>query len=405
MCLSILKHILSGRHHIMEKRLLCGEEVSLLGFGAMRLPTQEDGTIDRVKAGRLVDTLYQNGVNYFDTAYVYHQGESEEFLGEALRKYPRDSFYLATKTPGHLINPDYDPVEAFERQLWRCETDYFDFYLLHNVMESSLPTYTDPDLRVMDYLLEQKAKGHIRHLGISSHGQLPMLERYMKAYGKEIEFVQLQINYLDWSLQQAKEKYELITNLGLPIIVMEPCRGGSLAALDAANEQKMKTLRPQDSVPSWAFRFVGSLPNVSVVLSGMSSMEQVEDNLKTFCHFERLSETEQALLADIARSMMDIVPCTACRYCCDGCPVQLDIPYLLKIYNDAKFSPTVMNGMLINALPKEAQPAACIGCGACAQVCPQHIDIPAALADLTKIIAEGPDWAKVSAERLKLDRK
>ena len=182
-------------------------------------------------------------------------------------------------------------------------------------------------------------------------------------------------------------------------------RGGRLAALDADNEQKMKTLRPQDSVPSWAFRFAGSLPNVSVVLSGMSSMEQVEDNLKTFCHFEQLSETEQALLADIARSMMDIVPCTACRYCCDGCPVQLDIPYLLKIYNDAKFSPTVMNGMLINALPKEAQPAACIGCGACAQVCPQHIDIPAALADLTKIIAEGPDWAKVSAERLKRDRK
>ena len=389
----------------MEKRLLCGEAVSLLGFGTMRLPTQEDGTIDREKAGRLVDTLYQNGVNYFDTAYVYHQGESEEFLGEALRKYPRDSFYLATKTPGHLINPDYDPVEAFERQLRRCETDYFDFYLLHNVMESSLPTYTNPNLRVMDYLLEQKAKGHVRHLGISSHGQLPMLERYMKAYGKEIEFVQLQINYLDWSLQQAKEKYEMVTELGLPIIVMEPCRGGSLAALDAESVRKMKTLRPQDSVPAWAFRFVGSLPNVSVVLSGMSSMEQVEDNLKTFCHFERLSETEQALLADIARSMMDIVPCTACRYCCDGCPMQLDIPYLLKIYNDAKFSPTVMNGMLINALPKEAQPAACIGCGACAQVCPQHIDIPAALADLTKIIAEGPDWAKVSAERLKLDRK
>ena len=294
----------------MEKRLLCGEEVSLLGFGAMRLPTQEDGTIDRVKAGRLVDTLYQNGVNYFDTAYVYHQGESEEFLGEALRKYPRNSFYLATKTPGHLINPDYDPVEAFERQLRRCETDYFDFYLLHNVMESSLPTYTNPDLRVMDYLLEQKAKGHIRHLGISSHGQLSMLERYLKAYGKEIEFAQLQINYLDWSLQQAKEKYEMVTELGLPIIVMEPCRGGRLAALDAASEQKMKTLRPQDSVPSWAFRFAGSLPNVSVVLSGMSSMEQVEDNLKTFCHFEQLSETEQALLADIARSMMDIVPCT-----------------------------------------------------------------------------------------------
>ena len=389
----------------MEKRFLCGEEVSLLGFGAMRLPTQEDGVIDRAKAQQLVDTLYQNGVNYFDTAYVYHQGESEEFLGEALQKYPRDSFYLATKTPGHLINPDYDPVDAFERQLRRCRTDHFDFYLLHNVMESSLPTYTDPDLRVMDYLLEQKAKGRIRHLGLSSHGQLPMLEKYMKEYGKEIEFVQLQINYLDWSLQQAKEKYELITEMGLPVIVMEPCRGGRLAALDAESEAKLKALRPQDSVPSWAFRFVGSLPNVSVVLSGMTTMEHVEDNLKTFRNFETLSETEQALLADIAQGMMDIVPCTACRYCCDGCPMQLDIPYLLKIYNDAKFSPTLMSGMVVNALPEEQRPAACIGCGACAQVCPQHIDIPSALAELAKIVAEGPDWAKVSAERIKLDRK
>ena len=389
----------------MEKRFLCGEEVSLLGFGAMRLPTQEDGSIERAKAQQLVDTLYQNGVNYFDTAYVYHQGESEEFLGEALQKYPRESFYLATKTPGHLINPDYDPVDAFERQLKRCKTDYFDFYLLHNVMESSLPTYLDQKLKVMDYLLEQKAKGRIRHLGISSHGQLPMLESYLKEFGKDLEFVQLQINYLDWSLQQAKEKYELVTEMGLPIIVMEPCRGGRLAALDAESETKMKTLCPQDSVPSWAFRFVGSLPNVSVVLSGMTTMEHVDDNLKTFRNFEPLSETEQALLAEIAQGMMDIVPCTACRYCCDGCPMQLDIPYLLKIYNDAKFSPTLMSGMVINALPEEQRPAACIGCGACAQVCPQHIDIPAALAELAKIVAEGPDWAKVSAERIKLDRK
>ena len=389
----------------MEKRFLCGEAVSLLGFGAMRLPTQENGAIDRTKAQQLVDTLYQNGVNYFDTAYVYHQGESEEFLGEALQKYPRESFYLATKTPGHLINPDYDPVDAFERQLKRCKTDYFDFYLLHNVMESSLPTYLDQKLKVMDYLLEQKAKGRIRHLGISSHGQLPMLESYLKEFGKDLEFVQLQINYLDWSLQQAKEKYELVTEMGLPIIVMEPCRGGRLAALDAESETKMKTLCPQDSVPSWAFRFVGSLPNVSVVLSGMTTMEHVDDNLKTFRNFEPLSETEQALLAEIAQGMMDIVPCTACRYCCDGCPMQLDIPYLLKIYNDAKFSPTLMSGMVINALPEEQRPAACIGCGACAQVCPQHIDIPAALAELAKIVAEGPDWAKVSAERIKLDRK
>lgn len=389
----------------MEKRRLCGEEVSLLGFGAMRLPTQENGTIDREKAGKLVDVLYQGGVNYFDTAYVYHQGESEEFLGEALQKYPRDSFYLATKTPGHLINPDYDPADAFERQIRRCRTDYFDFYLLHNVMESSLPTYTDQKLKVMDYLLEQKAKGRIRHLGISSHGQLEMLESYLKEFGKELEFVQLQINYLDWSLQQAGEKYDLVTEMGLPVIVMEPCRGGRLAELDAESEEKLKTLRPQDSIPSWAFRFAGSLPNVSVVLSGMTTLAHAEDNLKTFCHFEALSQSEQDLLADIAKKMMNIVPCTACRYCCDGCPMQLDIPYLLKLYNDARFSPTMMSGMVINALPQEKRPAACIGCGACAQVCPQHIDIPAALSDLAKIVAEGPDWAKISAERIKLDRR
>ena len=389
----------------MEKRRLCGEEVSLLGFGAMRLPTQENGTIDREKAGKLVDTLYLGGVNYFDTAYVYHQGESEEFLGEALQKYPRESFYLATKTPGHLINPDYDPADAFERQIRRCRTDYFDFYLLHNVMECSLPTYTNPDLRVMDYLLEQKAKGRIRHLGLSSHGQLPMLQKYMEEYGREIEFVQLQINYLDWTLQQAKEKYEWITGLGLPVIVMEPCRGGRLAALDPESEHKMKTLRPQDSVPSWAFRFAGSLPNVSVVLSGMTTMEHAEDNLKTFNHFEKLSETEQALLADTAKTMLDIVPCTACRYCCDGCPMQLDIPGLLSLYNDTRFSPTMTSGMVIMGMPEDKKPSACIGCGACAQVCPQHIDIPAALSDLAKIVAEGPDWAKISAERIRSDRK
>ena len=230
----------------MEKRILCGEEVSLLGFGAMRLPTAENGTVDREKAAEIVDRLYKAGVNYFDTAYVYHQGESEEFLGEALAKYPRESFYLATKTPGHLINPNYDPIEAFERQIKRCRTDYFDFYLLHNVMESSLATYTDKQLRVTDYLLEQKAKGRIRHLGLSTHGQLAMIEKYMSEYGKDIEFVQLQINYLDWILQQAKEKYEMITELGLPIIVMEPCRGGRLAELDEDSEEKMKALRPQD---------------------------------------------------------------------------------------------------------------------------------------------------------------
>ena len=389
----------------MEKRILCGEEVSLLGFGAMRLPTAENGTVDREKAAEIVDRLYKAGVNYFDTAYVYHQGESEEFLGEALAKYPRESFYLATKTPGHLINPNYDPIEAFERQIKRCRTDYFDFYLLHNVMESSLATYTDKQLRVTDYLLEQKAKGRIRHLGLSTHGQLAMIEKYMSEYGKDIEFVQLQINYLDWILQQAKEKYEMITELGLPIIVMEPCRGGRLAELDEDSEEKMKALRPQDSIASWAFRFVGGLPNVSVVLSGMTTSEQAEDNLKTYCAFEPLNAEENRLLEETAAKMLDMVPCTACRYCCDGCPMQLDIPQLLSLYNDSKFSASLNSNMVIGSLPEDKRPSACIGCGACSQVCPQHIDIPAALADLAKKNAEGPDWNALSKLRIDNDRK
>lgn len=389
----------------IEKRVLCGEEVSLLGFGAMRLPTAENGTVDRAKAGEIVDRLYKAGVNYFDTAYVYHQGESEEFLGEALAKYPRESFYLATKTPGHLINPDYDPAEAFERQIKRCRTDYFDFYLLHNVMESSLATYTDEDLRVTDYLLEQKAKGRIRHLGLSTHGQLSMIEKYMKEFGKDIEFVQLQINYLDWTLQQAKEKYEMITELGLPIIVMEPCRGGRLAALDADSEAKMKELRPQESIASWAFRFVGGLPNVSVVLSGMTTKEQAEDNIATFDNFESLSEQENEILSDTAKKMLDMVPCTACRYCCDGCPMQLDIPQLLSLYNDSKFSASLNSNMVIGSMPEDKRPAACIGCGACTQVCPQHIDIPAALKDFAGKLAEGPDWGVLSRQRIENDRK
>lgn len=389
----------------MEKRILCGQEVSLLGFGAMRLPVKEDGTVDRAKASELIDAAYAGGVNYYDTAYVYHQGESEEFLGEALAKYPRDSFYLASKTPGHLINPDYDPVDAFARQLRRCKTDYFDFYLLHNVMESSLPTYLDPDLRVMDYMMEEKAKGRIRHLGISSHAQLPTLEKYLKEFGDQIEFVQLQINYLDWSLQQAKEKYELVTSMGLPIIVMEPARGGRLSKLDEEDEAKMKALRPDDSISSWAMRYVGSLPNVSIVLSGMTSMEHVTDNLKTFNNFEKISPAEDELLMGVAKKMSKLLPCTACRYCCDGCPMGLDIPNLLKLYNEAKFGASLTPGMILLGTPEDKRPAACIACGACSQVCPQHIEIPEALAELTKIVEEGPDWVKISQQRLELDRK
>ena len=389
----------------MEKRILCGEQVSLLGFGAMRLPVNSDGTVDRIKSRQLVDYAYSHGINYFDTAYVYHQGESEELLGEVLEKYPRNSYYLATKTPGHLINPDYEPREIFERQLRRCKTDYFDFYLLHNVMESSLATYTDKNLRVMEYLLDLKAKGRVKHVGISSHGQIGMIEKYFEEFGKDIEFIQLQINYLDWTLQHAKEKYEFAVNSGIPIVVMEPCRGGRLAKLDDKSEKELRKIKPCDSSASWAFRFVGGLDNVSTVLSGMGTMEQLVKNIKTFDKFSPLSNDEHIALEKVSKRMLDIVPCTSCRYCCDGCPAKLDIPYLINLYNDAKAGNSMMSGMALLALDDSRKPTACISCGSCNKVCPQHIDIPALLKDFAEIVACGPDWVKISKERIRTDRK
>lgn len=390
---------------MIEKRLFCGEKISRLGMGNMRLPQKSDGTIDKEKGFEIIDYLYEHGVNYYDTAYVYHHGESEEFIGEALAKYPRDTWYIASKTPGHLVNPDYAPAEMFERQLKRAEIDYYDFFLLHNVSEKTIDTYTDPELRVLEYFLEQKAKGRIKHLGISTHGQPDMIESYMKRYGEHIEFVQLQINYIDWTLQNAKEKYDYITGLNKPIIVMEPCRGGKLAALSEDAERKLKEACPDNSIASWAYRYVGSLDNAAIILSGISTMEQAVDNVKTFDDFKPLNEDESRLLDSVSEEMMTLVPCTGCGYCVDGCPQSLNIPRLLKLYNDSKFAPSLTSNMALIALPEDQRPSACIECGACAAVCPQEIDIPGAMMDFVEKYKEGPDWDKISRERIKQDRK
>ena len=375
-----------------------GLKLSGLGFGAMRLPVLADGSVNEHLTTEMVRYAMEHGVNYFDTAYPYHGGMSEVVLGRALSAYPRESYYLATKYPGHQLSDSYDPAAVFEEQLKKCGVEYFDFYLMHNVYENSIRTYTDPRWGIVDYFVEQKRLGRIRHLGFSCHGGLDILREFLDRYGDVMEFCQIQLNWLDWKLQDGKTKYELLTERGIPVWVMEPVRGGRLAKLSEA-EARLKSLRPEESIPAWSFRWLQGLPNVKMVLSGMSDMAQMEDNVKTFSAENPLSQVERETLAAIAEGMMDAIPCTACRYCCDGCPMGLDIPMLLHAYNDLKFAPTLTAAMRMEGLPEDKRPSACVGCGACASVCPQRISIPELLKEFSQALDKAPKWADMCRQR------
>ncbi len=377
-----------------------GEKLSLLGFGTMRLPTV-DGKIDEVQTQKMVDLAIESGVNYFDTAFPYHGGMSEIVVGKALSKYPRESYKLATKYPGHQIAETYNPAEIFEEQLKKCGVEYFDFYLLHNVYEKSIEVYKDSRWGIVDYFLEQKRLGRIRHLGFSSHGQLDNLREFLDLYGKHMEFCQIQMNYLDWTLQNAREKYALLCERGIPVWIMEPVRGGKLANLPKGADDRLKALRPDESAAAWGFRWLIGFDNIGMVLSGMSNLDQMKDNIKTFSGGTPLSGEENELLLDIAEGIKNSVPCTSCRYCCDGCPAGLDIPLLLSMYNEQKTAPATSVGMRIESLPAEKRPSACLNCGACTAICPQKIDIPKKLAELTNELAKAPSWADICLEREK----
>ncbi len=383
----------------------CGEKLSRLGFGCMRLPQTAEKAIDEQELQRMVDYAIAHGVNYFDTAWPYHGGHSEIAIGKALAKYPREQWFLANKYPGHQIASSYNPAEIFEEQLKKCGVAYFDFYLLHNVYENSYDVYTDPKWGILDYFKEQKRLGRIRHLGFSSHARPDTLEKFLDYAGDSMEFCQIQLNWLDWTLQDAKAKYDLLTARNIPVWVMEPLRGGRLAALSAAEEGRMKTLRPDESIASWSFRWLQSLPNVKMILSGMSDYTQMTDNVHTFTEDIPQTAEEAALLAVIAEGLKNALPCTRCRYCCEGCPMQLDIPMLIHAYNDLKFANSMTVPMQMDALPEEKRPSACIGCGACAAICPQKIDIPAAMAELAEKLASMPSWAEMCRQREEAARK
>lgn len=376
-----------------------GKKLSLLGFGTMRLPLLPDGEVDEALVEEMVACAAANGINYYDTAYPYHNSKSEIVIGRALRQLPRESFYLATKYPGHQISESYEPETIFEEQLKKCGVEYFDFYLLHNVYENSLLTYTDPRWGIVDYFVRQKRLGRIKHLGFSTHGLLDTMKVFLDRYGDVMEFCQIQLNYLDWTLQDAKAKYELLTERNIPVWVMEPVRGGKLAAFDEASTETLRSLRPDASPASWAFRFLQGLPNVKMILSGMSDMEQMIDNVHTFEKSMPLTESEAEVLLSVAESMKKSVPCTACRYCCSGCPCGLDIPTLLSLYNEMRVSPSFNIGMTVDSLDENRRPASCIACGRCSEICPQKINIPEAMRLFSEMLETIPHWDEICRQR------
>ncbi|MCM1328797.1 MAG: aldo/keto reductase [Ruminococcus sp.] len=363
-------------------------ELSNLGMGTMRLPTAEGkyNEIDEKATAEMIEYALKNGVNYFDTAWGYHDGMSEIAVGKALAKYPRESFYLATKFPGYDLSNMDKVEEIFEKQLEKCGVEYFDFYLFHNVCEMNIEQYLDPKYGIDKYLTEQKKNGRIRHLGLSVHGSYDVLKRFLDAYGDHIEFCQVQLNWLDWDFQEAKLKVQLLNERNIPVWVMEPLRGGKLANLAREYESRLKELRPEEEIPAWSFRYLQGIEGVTVILSGMSNLEQVQKNIETFKTDKPLNGEESGVLAELADKMLNSsLPCTSCRYCTSHCPQGLDIPRLIELYNEHSFTGGgFIAPMALSSIPQDKQPSACVGCRSCEAVCPQQIKISEAMKDFVE---------------------
>ncbi|MCQ2551467.1 MAG: aldo/keto reductase [Clostridia bacterium] len=344
-------------------------QVSKLGFGTMRLPMLKDGSIDKDETKKMVKVAMENGVNYYDTAWGYHAGKSEEVMGEVLADYPRESYLLATKMPTWLCKSKQDVIDTFQKQLDHLRTDYFDFYLIHSIDDDEWPNIEN--IQCFSALLEEKAAGRIKHLGASFHCSLDLLDKILETYGSVLEFVQLQINYHDWDFAQGKELHELALKYGKPIVIMEPLRGGMLA---------------KNGDPRLAFKFCSELENVFVTLSGMSTMEALEDNLKTFDSPDLTEAEYEEIWAHAAKLKNDLlIPCTACNYCYD-CPSKIKISQIFEAYNESasKAFHEIWGKIYgpYDKLKRDSDP--CIECGKCESICPQHIKIIQTLKDVEK---------------------
>ena len=359
----------------------------MLGFGTMRLPLRKR-EIDLAATKKLFARALKSGVNYFDTAYFYHGGKSEICVGKILSQFPRDSFYLADKMPVRAVRKAADVERIWNEQLAKCRVDYFDFYLLHNLNRDRWEDVKR--FKIYEFLKERQKEGKIRKLGFSFHDEPEVLKTIAEAH--EWDFAQIQLNYLDWTLYRSKEQYEILTERGIPVVVMEPLRGGALANLTDEATRIFKAVDPKASPASWAFRFVGSLPNVICILSGMNKMEHLEDNIRTFTDFKPLDDRERAVIDSALATYRrcGAIPCTACRYC-TPCPVGVEIPRIFGLNNQYRITGNYRQfRMIYDKLDDDERASACVKCGACLKKCPQKINIPDLLARIDAEIRRRP---------------
>ncbi len=354
------------------------------GFGCMRLPTlQADvpDSFDYEKIEQLFDTFLAKGFTYFDTAYTYHGYHAEEAVRKALvERHPRESFQLVTKMPLRDFKDEEDLEQIFHEQLAHCGVEYFDYYLLHNMGTNVYEKCKK--YHAFDFVARKKAEGKIRQVGMSFHDTPELLEEILEQFGEKLDFVQLQINYVDWEQPnvQSRRCLEVARKYGKPVTVMEPCKGGTLVNLPQEAEKLLRQVRPQDSNASWALRFAASQEGVTRVLSGMNSLEQVEDNCATFRHFEPITQPEEAVIEKV-RQIIEAntpIPCTGCAYCTHGCPKQIAIPQYFALYNSVSRTTGSFSSQNVyynNIFLKHGKASDCVGCGQCEKACPQHLPI------------------------------
>ena len=359
----------------VAKRKYKNIEVPLLALGCMRLPMTKNNEIDQQELDRMVDYCMEHGANYFDTAYMYVDGKSEIAIGKSLKRFKREDFMLADKSPIYKMKTREDVRKIFDEQLKKCQVDYFDFYMCHNINKNTVDTYRN--VNMYDELMKLKKEGKIKYLGFSFHGTPEILREVVKEH--KWDFCQLQINYLDWDVVKAHEQYEIVQAENIPVTVMEPLRGGGLVNLSDKAMEKLKSTYPDTTPAAFGLRWAASRKNVVTVLSGMSNLTQVKENIATFMNYKDMTEEEEKVADEIAKIIQSQgeINCTACKYCMEVCPRGINIPALFALYNQYKVT---NNKMLFKiyyeSLADNEKADQCIKCNLCNKNCPQALDIP-----------------------------